>query len=294
MARCFKNMFGFSVFSVVLLTMGMVMSGLSASAEAGGFETSWLGGDRTQMRLISAEAEWQGKLESFVAIEIRLAPKWKTYWRTPGDTGIPPSFDWSSSKNLLKAEVLYPVPSRFVDPTGMSIGYKSGVTLPVKLTPIDPSKPVELVLDANYAICHDLCIPVAVKQALVVERQSLSPFVPVLSMAISELPLPTKSPHKKLGVSKVRLVSGVKKSLTIKLNVPVKAEKIDLFVEGPDGLYVPTPKPVVKKGAANVSGARLFKIDLSDVDDPKKFVGAHLTCTLQADDLAVVQPCIVE
>ena len=51
-------------------------------------------------------------------ILVELEPNWKTYWRVPGDTGIPPQFDWTGSKNAGAIEVGYPVPSRFQDAGG--------------------------------------------------------------------------------------------------------------------------------------------------------------------------------
>src|SRR5437763_14969998 len=43
-------------------------------------------------------------------IAVQLQPGWKTYWRTPGDSGVPPRFDFSSSDNLAAATVLWPAP----------------------------------------------------------------------------------------------------------------------------------------------------------------------------------------
>lgn len=263
------------------------------SIQALAFENKWQGNEQSQLRLIGAETEWQGQKQLFAGIEIRLAPKWKTYWRTPGDTGIPPYFDWSGSENLKEAQVLYPVPARFIDPTGMTIGYKSQVTLPVLLKPIDPLKPIKLNLSAQYAICYDLCIPVSASQSLVIQEGGQNSFAPVLSMALTLTPKPLKKAEDGLGVERIKIEKSNKLSL-LKVNVlaPSTSKKIDLFVEGPNGMYVPTPKLIQK---AQVGDSRsIYEINLADVDEPHKFKGLVLTCTLRADDLAVVQPCPVE
>lgn len=57
---------------------------------------------------------------------LTLTPGWKTYWRAPGDSGIPPVFSWDGSKNLDDVTVLYPVPQVFHDGGGRTIGYKNG------------------------------------------------------------------------------------------------------------------------------------------------------------------------
>lgn len=257
------------------------------------FEQNSQGNSKSSLRLIAAKTEWQGEAKTFAGIEIRLAPKWKTYWRTPGDTGIPPYFDWSGSENLKSAEVMYPIPNRYEDPLGITIGYKSQVTLPVLLTPIDPLKPIKLNLSAQYAICYDLCVPVSASQKLVVDQADTTHFAPLLSMALSLTPKPTTQDDEGPGVKKVRMSGDQQQPfLTLNVAVPERSQKVDLFVEGPNGLYVPTPELLDKQGENK--GRKLYKINLADVDEPKQFKDLVLTCTLRADDVAVVHPCRVE
>lgn len=290
------------------LIFGLIfLSGSIGFSSAGvAMETEWQGNKQAKLRLIAGHADWLGKNQLFVAIEIKLEPKWKTYWRTPGETGIPPYFDWTGSDNLLSAEVLYPFPRRFEDEAGSSIGYKSGVTLPVLITPKDPSKPVKLVLNAQYAICYDLCVPVTANQSLVIDDMSANVYGPVVSMALSSIPRPMThflskagaSVKKQLGVSDVVLskVDG-HANLKLQVQVPAKTKIVDLFVEGPDGLYVPLPKMhknVMNAEALTKGGKVEYGIDLEQGGDVKKFEGAVLTCTLRADERAIVQPCKVE
>jgi DsbC/DsbD-like thiol-disulfide interchange protein len=57
-----------------------------------------------------------------VGIQIHLDPGYKTYWREPGDSGLPPVFDWQGSENVATVDVRWPVPVRFADGSGSSIG----------------------------------------------------------------------------------------------------------------------------------------------------------------------------
>ncbi len=280
----------FAIFmSFAFVFVALTDSGVMAQSSDVQFEGNRL----SQLRLIGAKTEWQGKDRLVAGIEIKLAPKWKTYWRTPGDTGIPPFFDWSGSENLARADVLFPTPHRFKDPSGMTIGYKSDVTLPVVLTPKDPSKPVKLKLDAQYAICHDLCVPVNAKQALTVDGTGSNKDEPLVSMALSMTPLLVDGPQSKLGVQEIRYLTTSKApQLNLKVQVPQGTKKTDLFVEGENGLYVPTPK---MDGKADASSGRLnYRIDLGDVDDPAKFQTAKLNCTVVADYKSITQPCSVQ
>src|SRR6266568_6675285 len=94
-------------------------------------------------------------------IAIQLQPGWKTYWRTPGDSGVPPRFDFTKSDNIEAVTILWPAPTRFPDGAGGdSLGYQKHVVLPLRIVVKNPDKPVTLRAAINYAVCEKLCIPV--------------------------------------------------------------------------------------------------------------------------------------
>lgn len=93
------------------------------------------------------------------AVDLHLAPDWKTYWRAPGDAGIPPVFDWSGSSNLKSVQFHWPSPKVLTLNGMMSIGYLDELVLPVEVVAIDPSKPVVLALNMDLGVCHTVCIP---------------------------------------------------------------------------------------------------------------------------------------
>lgn len=94
------------------------------------------------------------------ALSITLAPGWKTYWRAPGDAGIPAQFDWSGSSNLADVAVHWPVPQVF-DQNGMTtVGYHDYLVLPVELTPRSPDRPILLSASIDMGVCRDICVPV--------------------------------------------------------------------------------------------------------------------------------------
>ncbi|MBS8226795.1 protein-disulfide reductase DsbD domain-containing protein [Vannielia litorea] len=93
------------------------------------------------------------------ALRLTLAPGWKTYWRAPGDTGIPPSFDWSGSRNLARVTLHWPSPRVFDEGGVRTIGYKRELVLPIEITPADPSKPVDLAANVDLGVCEHICVP---------------------------------------------------------------------------------------------------------------------------------------
>ena len=95
------------------------------------------------------------------AVELVLAPGWKTYWRSPGDAGIPPSFDWSGSENVKSVRIHWPVPAVFHTNGMQSIGYHDRLILPVEVTPENPGKPIRLQLQMDLGVCDEICLPAA-------------------------------------------------------------------------------------------------------------------------------------
>jgi DsbC/DsbD-like thiol-disulfide interchange protein len=96
---------------------------------------------------------------------VTLAPGWKTYWRAPGEAGIPPVFDWSGSRNLARVAVHWPRPIVF-DLAGMtSIGYAEELVLPLEIVPADPSLPVDVNVELTLGVCRDICVPVTARFA---------------------------------------------------------------------------------------------------------------------------------
>lgn len=97
------------------------------------------------------------------AIEMRLRPGWMTYWRAPGDTGIPPQFDWRRSHNLTGVEIVWPTPS-VRDKGGVrTIGYSDVLVLPIRVLPARSGGDVTLTGRIEMGVCRDICVPVAVR-----------------------------------------------------------------------------------------------------------------------------------
>lgn len=95
---------------------------------------------------------------AIIGLRMVLKPGWHTYWRTPGDSGLAPTFDWSASKNVKVLELLWPVPTRFDAEGDTTFGYADEVIWPVFVRAVDPEKPVVLELKMFYGVCKDICV----------------------------------------------------------------------------------------------------------------------------------------
>jgi DsbC/DsbD-like thiol-disulfide interchange protein len=128
----------------------------------------------TPLSATTAEEVLQGRILSgwqtdrgtvMMAVELTLAPGWKTYWRSPGDAGIPPSFDWAGSSNFAGAAVHWPRPEAFHTNGMLSVGYHDGVILPVEIRPDDQAADGVLKLTLDLGVCRDICLPAAIDLA---------------------------------------------------------------------------------------------------------------------------------
>lgn len=253
-----------------------------AAAHAQGVSLPWpasppVKGYNSTTRLIAGALPGTGEGRKLVAgIEIRMGEGWKTYWRHPGDAGgVPPSFDWSASSNLASARVLFPVPERLVDPNGQSVGYKKQVVFPAELQPADASKPVTLRLHFEYGICREICVPAEAKIELVIPP-TLASMPPDLAAALARVPVPAGQGQAGPALkSASATLSGAKPGMIFDI-AGGPTEVVDLFVEAPDGVYL----PMTERPAAAAGGVRRFRIDLKGIDDVASLKGKPLRLTI--------------
>jgi suppressor for copper-sensitivity B len=128
--------------------------------------SDWAPTDHSSVRLISAvDAVGRGQTLG-LGLQFRMAPKWKTYWRSPGDAGYPPKLDWTGSENVADAAVSWPVPGRYAIFGLNTFIYEDEVVLPIEISAREAGKPVRLRLAVDYLLCDQICIPYAAKLAL--------------------------------------------------------------------------------------------------------------------------------
>ncbi|MEO0938999.1 MAG: protein-disulfide reductase DsbD domain-containing protein [Pseudomonadota bacterium] len=91
-------------------------------------------------------------------LELVLEPGWKTYWRSPGDAGIPPSFDWGRARNVRGVEVSWPTPDVHWQNGMRSIGYDGRVVIPLTVAPRRGGD-MRLRGRMDLGVCADVCMP---------------------------------------------------------------------------------------------------------------------------------------
>lgn len=258
--------------------------------------SGWDSRDHTAARLIAgARVNAAGAAFVRAGIEIKLEPGWKTYWRDPGDSGMPPTLDFTGSDNVKNVTVLWPAPERFPDGAGgNSIGYLNHVILPLRVAPADPAKPSLLHLKLGYDVCGNMCIPVEAELKLPLSGDGAEE----AALEKAEVRVPRRvalGPSKDgegsgLAILSVHRAEGATHAdahehVVVDVAAPPDAP-VELFVEGPTSEWsLPLPEPSGQAGAT-----RQFTFDLDGLPPDTKAAGAALTFTAVSGTDAIEVP----
>lgn len=213
----------------ILLALTAIL-GLGGTAVADQMASQWTGIPEAEVRLVAGHVEGQGDM---LGLQFVMAPKWKVYWRSPGDAGFPPRPDWSDSTGLRDMKLEWPLPLRFTFYGLETFGYQDEVILPVRMVR-DPDKAGQIKLDLFYAACAEICVPVRVDIALDLPPGDwpANRHAKAIGRALATAPLAGPGA---LTVLQARMTKG---QLEIELETPKGLTEPDLIVEGgPDFVF---------------------------------------------------------
>ena len=253
----------------------------------------WDGALHAAARLIAGAAMNSAGMKLLQAgIEIRLDPGWKTYWRYPGDSGVPPTFDFAGSDNVKSVTVLWPAPKRFADGAGgHSIGYLGDIVLPLRIVAKDASKPSVLRIKLGYEVCGNLCVPAQADLALTLSGKA-GAGESILLAAERRVPrrIPLGANSAPAGALAVRSIEREADGAHARVAVEVAAPEgtpVDLFAEGPTPDWaLPLPEQT-KPLPGDAPGVRRFTFDLDGLPPGARTAGATLTLTAVSPNDAI-------
>ncbi|MDA9557940.1 protein-disulfide reductase DsbD family protein [Vibrio sp.] len=148
------------IYKTILFVFTLIFSQLfviSANAQT----TGWLQDPHhppIQVRMTTTGAVHQDKQQIEVILDAELEGDWKTYWRSPGEGGVPPEFKWDKSDNVSNVTWSWPMPA-YYDLLGLStLGYKHKVSFPLLIDVVDLNKPVHLKGTLTFPTCTTICV----------------------------------------------------------------------------------------------------------------------------------------
>lgn len=210
---------------------------LASPAMAQDYAAPWTKALKSEARLVSAGEARAGVL--LAGMEIHLAPNTLTYWRNPGEAGVPPQFHFDGSDNLKSAKVLYPAPSLLFEGGIMAFGYESRVIFPIEVTPLDAAKPVTLKYMLDYAACEKICIPGTAEGTLMLQNAA-TPATPDVLASLARVPVAQVfKADAALSVVSIEPAAASKHQFDVTIRAPEDAE---LFAEGQEGVYLSVKK----------------------------------------------------
>jgi thiol:disulfide interchange protein DsbD len=97
----------------------------------------------------------------WLGLKIEHAPHWHTYWKNPGDSGLPTTFEWQLPAGVTAGEIEWPTPAKLPIGPLLNYGYEGTVLLPVAVTVPAGFKgdSLDVKLRADWLVCKDVCIP---------------------------------------------------------------------------------------------------------------------------------------
>jgi suppressor for copper-sensitivity B len=260
------------------LALVAVLPAIPAHAAIG----DWVAGQNASVRLLAAGIDASGMLSG--GIEIALEPGWHTYWRSPGDAGVPPVIDFAGSLNIDEPAVEYPAPARLDDGYSVSNVYQDRVVLPFTTKVDNPAAAIDLALKLDIGVCAEVCVPehFETKLSVPATRTDLAA-TKLIARARDSVPTPPEPGV--LAVAAVARAGGTDKRpvFEIKASAPDPKAAI-VFVEGPADWYAGAPAFVSAS-----AGVGLYRVEFDRLTAKTPLAGASLRITIVAGGRAVEQ-----
>lgn len=188
---------------------------------------------------------WQTEDGSrMAALHLTLAPGWKTYWRVPGDSGIPPVFDFTGSENVARVALHWPRPSVSVSDGLETVGYADELVLPVEIWPNAAGETVTVRGQASIGVCRDVCLPVELAFAAALATDDGAPD-PAIRAALDAVPGIARAGAARCAVAPI--ADGLR--LDVTLEVPAQGGRERVYVETGRADLWTSPAEVTRDGA---------------------------------------------
>lgn len=116
--------------------------------------------DNVRAELLSDVATVKPGEPFWVGLRQTIRPKWHTYWKNPGESGLPTEITWTLPPGVKADPIVWPRPHVFDIGGVINYGFKDEAVLLVRITPpADLAGPLKLEAAANWLVCEDICIP---------------------------------------------------------------------------------------------------------------------------------------
>lgn len=206
----------------------------------------WKKTEAVKAELISQATSVQPGSSIRLGVLLTQEPGWHTYWKTPGDTGLPTTIDWTLPEGWKAGQIQWPTPNLYVVGDLTNFGYEDSVLLPVSISVPASAKEGDYVAKANvsWLMCAEQCIPGSASFDVPVKvlktEPAPSPNAGLFQTNEGLTPAPLKTVSAKVDTSNHAL------SVTFKTSEPFN--HFYVFTEGEGAVDYKAPQSVSKNG----------------------------------------------
>ncbi|MDK1488810.1 protein-disulfide reductase DsbD family protein [Sinorhizobium sp. 7-81] len=196
--------------------------------------SDWVTSAGGTIRLVAAQPKADGTIPAI--LEVRLKPGWKTYWRNPGASGIPPQIAIDPSSGVVLEAIRFPAPQTFGEGPARYVGYDTPVAFPLVLKRTRDDGDLAIRASVFLGICEDICIPVQGELDLVLKKGEFDNPLDGARIADAVAALP-QAPSADFKVTAARFDTEAG-AIRLRLQLPpeASADRPDFFLAGPSGV----------------------------------------------------------
>jgi len=173
----------------------------------------------------------------WVGLQIEHVPGWHTYWKNPGDSGLPVELNWMLPPGVMAGDIAWPLPKKIFIGNLVNYGYEGTVLLPVPLIVTPEYRPgpradaLDIRLQASWLVCRQECIPQEGEFSLKLPlRSSTALHAAAFDAALKAQPAPVPGAHQ------IEVRGGGQRLAVRVAGLPadLRGQTLDLWAETPD------------------------------------------------------------
>jgi DsbC/DsbD-like thiol-disulfide interchange protein len=255
---CSGLLLHFSRLRQMTLAAILGLASLLPVGPAAAASSEWAVNEGGRMRLILLPEDADGLRQGALVIEPK--PGWITYWKEPGDVGIPPAITPAPGAGFTVESIGFPVPKVLMSGDMLDVGYDHPVTLPLSLKRAPNGETITLT--AFVGVCQNICIPFQADLTVAPDKADSANPVEAALVASARANIPP-GPSEDFHVIDHQL-SDDEHELTVRLKLPEDAREPRAFVSGPSGHVF-----VKASSSIDASGETLLTMPIGKL--PKKY-----------------------
>lgn len=252
-------------------------AGLLMTSPVYAASSEWVETEGGRIRLSALSPAEDGSIRA--VLDVDLLPGWKTYWRDPGEAGVPPSIETEGSDNISSATIHFPAPERIKDAYSIWAGYDYPVLFPITLKQDDPGAASVLEAKIFLGICETICIPFQTSFTLEIDPEKPANAFEKRLVTRAFNSLPEQSGD---GFEVVGKTVGEDGTLSLSIATPDQDENGELFVTGPPGWRFDTPQI-----ASHDGNIVTYHVSVNRTPDGETLDGQPIGITVKASGRAM-------